>query len=483
MEIITKYLVLILVIILPLHALLVTTLKCKFWLNTDFLRFWKEFILMFLFFITFYKTVIKRYKWNFSKLYKNNYILWTVTAFALVSLAFVFLPFWKPKLSSFLGFKYDVFFLIALVIWLYLPVIKNNLEIILKSIFGITWLILAIFLPWYLFGDISAVTSIFGFSSEVSTYNVNSCISFSQNVNWQHRFQWTFSWPIRWSVFLTTFYLIFLWFTLNIKENKYNLSAFQASLFNTKERQKNLPFEWKEVTEGGWIIKSLLLFIIITSIFVITSIFYSYSKTTILWLFFWISLFSYLTYKIKFWKEISTKFITISSSIWALWLIWLLIIKKDVFLHLGSIINRFDNLKTSVEMFLWNPFGYGLWIAGPASWTGHSIESAGSWEVAVISTEYTHKFLPENWFVQILLEQWIIWLALFIWVIIIILLKLFSIVKIKKDYLSIWIFTSFATLIFMANFTHAFEESATSYILFLIIGAYIAKNNIIKRKK
>jgi len=34
----------------------------------------------------------------------------------------------------------------------------------------------------------------------------------------------------------------------------------------------------------------------------------------------------------------------------------------------------------------------------------------------------------------------------------------------------------------MANFTHAFEESATSYILFLIIGAYIAKNNLIKRK-
>jgi len=446
-----RYLVLFLVILLPIHAILVTTLKCRFDINTDFLRFWKEFILILLFLITFYKTIIKRYKWNFSKLYKNNYILWVTTTFAFVSLAFVFLPFGQPKLSSFLGFKYDVFFLIALVIWLYLPIIKNNFEIILKSVFWITWVILAIFLPWYLFGDISAVTSIFGFSSEVSTYSVNSCISFSQNVNGQHRFQWSFSGPIRWSVFLTTFYLIFLWFILN-----------------------NFNFKKNKIS---------YLFIIIPSIFVIISIFYSYSKTTILGLFFWISLFSYLIYKIKFWKKISTKFITISSSIWIIWLTLLLIIKKDVFLHLGSVINRFDNLKMSVEMFLWNPFGYWLWIAWPASWTGHSIESAWSWQIAVVSTAYTHKFLPENWFVQILLEQWIFWLALFVSIIIIIWLKLFSIVKTKKDYLSIWIFTSFITLVFMANFTHAFEESATSYILFLIIGAYIAKNNLIKRKE
>ena len=469
-----KYLAIILVIFLPLHALLVTTLKCKFWINTDFLRFWKEFILILLFIIAFFKT-LNRYKWNFSKLYKNNYILGTVTTFALVSLAFIFLPFWKPKLSSFLGFKYDVFFLIALVIWLYLPVIKNNFETILKYIFGITWLILVIFLPWYLSWNIEAVTSIFWFSDKVSTYEVNSCISFAQNVNWQHRFQWTFSGPIRWSVFLTTFYFIFLWFILN------NLSAFQASLFNTKERKGNfknspiIPF-----LKGNENKKYLL--IIIPSIFVITSIFYSYSKTTILWLFFWISLFSYLVYKIKLWKKISTKFITIISGIWLVWLTWLLIIKKDVFLHLGSIINRFDNLKTSAEMFMYNPFGYGLWIAGPASWTGHSIESAWDWTIAVRSIDYTHKFLPENWFVQILLEQWIIWLALFIWVIYIIASKLFSIAKVKKDYFSIWIFTSFVTLVFMANFTHAFEESATSYILFLLVGAWIAKNNLIKRK-
>jgi hypothetical protein len=34
----------------------------------------------------------------------------------------------------------------------------------------------------------------------------------------------------------------------------------------------------------------------------------------------------------------------------------------------------------------------------------------------------------------------------------------------------------------MANFTHAFEEAATSYLLFLIIWAYIARNSTYLKK-
>ena len=443
-----KYLVIILVVLLPLHALLITFLKCKLNIDTDILRFWKEIILIILFFVAFFG-VMKRFKWNISKLYKNNYILWMITLFIFTSIIFIFLPYFQPKLSSFLWFKYDVFFLVALIIWLYLPVIKNNFNLILKSLFLIIWVILSIFVPWYMFWDISTITNIMWFSDKVSTYEANSCISFSQNVNWEHRFQWSFAWPIRWSVFLTIFYIIYLWFILKIN--------------NIKNINKKL-------------------LILIPSILIIISIFYSYSKTSALGLFFWLALFSYLSFKIKHWKYIPLKYII---SIWTI-IMWflsiLLIIKQDLFLHLGSVLNRLDNLKMSLEMFLYNPFGYGLWIAWPASWVGHSIESTGSWVIAVNSTSYTHKFLPENWYIQILLEQGIIWLTVFIGLLFVIWLKLFEIVKKKKDYLSIGIFTSFITLLFMANFTHAFEESATSYILFLIIWAYIAKHNLIKRK-
>jgi hypothetical protein len=55
-----------------------------------------------------------------------------------------------------------------------------------------TFGVLIIFLPWYLFGDISALASMFGYSPEVSTYTANTCISFAQNVDGQHRFQGTF---------------------------------------------------------------------------------------------------------------------------------------------------------------------------------------------------------------------------------------------------------------------------------------------------
>jgi len=56
-------------------------------------------------------------------------------------------------------------------------------------------------------------------------------------------------------------------------------------------------------------------------------------------------------------------------------------------------------------MFFYNPIGYGLGIAGPASQIGSSIESAGNWQIATSTATTTHRFLPENWYVQIALEQ------------------------------------------------------------------------------
>lgn len=459
-----KIWLIVLVALLPLHALLVTTLKCKLWLNTDILRFWKEIILWVLFITTAIQT-LNKYNWNFSRLYKNNFLLWTITMFIFWSFLFIFLPFLQPKISSFLWFKYDVFFLIAFVIWLYLVQVRENINLLLKTLFWVTAAILIVFIPWYLFGDISTASWIFWFSNEVSTYNTNSCISFSQNVNGQHRFQWSFSGPIRWSVFLTIFYILYLWYILKFLRNTKN------NFFVMKWKPKIGTTKYTNFSKALLVIPSLL---------VITSVFYSYSKTSILWLIVWISIFLYLTFKIKYKKTISTKFLSLAWILALLPIIWLLILKKDVFLHLGSIINRFDNLKTSVEMFLYNPIWYWLWIAWPASWIGKSIESAGWTEIAIISTWVTLKFLPENWYVQILLEQWIIWFWLFTWVMIIIWLKLYSIVKKQRNFFSIWVFSAYMTLLFMANFTHAFEESATSYILFLIIWAYIAQNNMIK---
>jgi len=94
---------------------MVTVLKCKFGFDTNYLRFWKEFIIIILLATTFVK-VMKDNKLSLGKIYKDNYILGTTTAFIISSLIFIYFPFFEIKASAFLGFRYDVFFLFAMII-------------------------------------------------------------------------------------------------------------------------------------------------------------------------------------------------------------------------------------------------------------------------------------------------------------------------------------------------------------------------------
>ena len=475
-----KYFIWVLVLLLPFHAFLVTVLKCKFWLDTNYLRFWKEFIIIILLTVTFVK-VMKENKLSLKKIYENNYLLWTVTAFIICSFIYIFFPFFEIKASAFLGFRYDVFFFFTLIIGLYLSDGMKYLHTYLKLTFWSALLVLAIFLPWYLFWDISALTSMFGYSSEVSTYNANSCISFAQNVNGQHRFQATFGGPIRFSVFLTIFYIIYVGFILDIMHMSEKVSKKSTSskllkrVHEVKERIRD-----KAIIPKSYSLSDIASLIGIPSMFVFTAIFFSYSKTSLLGLAFGITFFILIVWILRLKRKITRKFMGITAWIFSTPIILVAIFKADLFLHLGAIINRLDNLGKSVEMFFYNPIWYGLGIAGPASQIGKSIESAGNWQIATSTATTTHRFLPENWYVQILLEQWFIGLSIFVAVMIIIWLRLYGIAKSKRDYLSISIFTAYITLCFMANFTHAFEEAATSYTLFLIIWIVIGANGIKK---
>ena len=475
-----KYLIWILFVLLPFHAFLVTALKCRVWLDMTYFRFWKEFIIIILLTATFVK-VMKENKFSLKKIYENNYILGMTTVFIFSSLIFIIFPFFEIRASAFLWFRYDVFFFFAMIIWLYLTNGINDLRFYLKLIFGSTILILSIFLPWYLFGDISALATMFGYSAEVSTYNANSCISFAQNVDWQHRFQATFGGPIRFSVFLTIYYLLYIGFVLDkmymsdksLKKQSKSELLKQVNFVKTKIKQKTILPKWVSTSE-------IISVIVIPSLFVITSIFFSYSKTSLLWLCFGITLFILLIWTLKLKRKITRKFIWITAWVFMTPIVLVAIFKAELFLHLGAVINRLDNLGKSVEMFFYNPIGYGLGIAGPASQIWNSIESAGNWQIATSTATTTHRFLPENWYVQIALEQWFVWVIIFVSLMLIIGLRLYHIAKAKRDYLSIAIFTAYCTLCFMANFTHAFEEAATSYTFFLIIGIVIGANGIKK---
>lgn len=430
-----KYLLQLFVFLLPFHAVVITFLQCRVGLPTDILRFWKEFIIIFLMWVIKIQLFVK-YKGRWGQLLKNNYLVGMIILFIISSLIYTFFPYMTIKTHALLGFKYDVFFLLTLLIWLYLSTVRENFTTLLKTLFASTALVIILFLPWYMSGDIGKKAEVLWYSNKVSTYQAGECLAFAQNVTgWHNRLQASFGDPIRFSVFLSIVYLLFLGYFL---QNSKNISPS------------------KKYTVLG--IVTLLTF---------TSIFYAFTKTSILGLTFWLLLFWYLTRKIIHQKELGKKFLIFAGSSFAVILSFLLYIKRDLFLHPEAILGRVENLIQSIQMFFWNPIGYGLWVAGPAS---QLATSPDKW-----LSDGVQKFLPENWYVQILLEQWIIGVSIFLSVMIIIGLHLYKIMLRKKDYFSISMFVAYIALCFMANFTHVFEEAATNFILFLLIGWYIVK--------
>lgn len=136
--------------IIPLHAFLVTLFKCKYGFDVDFTRFWKELIIMGLFIIVCF-TELSRNHYSLKKIYKDNYLLGTITAFTFCSLFYMWFPFMEIKMASILGFRYDVVFLLALVVGLYLYNGKKDMTFYMKTLFISTFGILIVFLPWYIF--------------------------------------------------------------------------------------------------------------------------------------------------------------------------------------------------------------------------------------------------------------------------------------------------------------------------------------------
>lgn len=443
-----KTLITLLLFLLPFHAFIITILKCKYSINTDLLRFWKELVILWILSVIFLK-VYKHYNWSFKKILERNTLVGLTLSFILCSAFYIYFPFMEIKVASFLGFRYDVFFFLTLLIGLYSGLVWE-IRYFIKTLCIATFGILIVFLPWYVFGDIAAKSELFWYSAEVSTYTANECLSFSQNVEWHHRFQATFGWPIRMSVFFTVVAALFMWWILS---------------------SENITRNKKYILIAGFMT------------LIIPSIFLSYSKTSILWMLFGIALFILLTYKYRYRKKITRNFYLALWGLTTLPLVLVALFKWELFLHLGSVLNRLDNLGKSFEMFWYNPFGYGLGIAGPASQIGNSIESAGNWTIATNTVSRVYKFLPENWYVQILLEQWIIGFAIFMSLIILIGYRLVDLVKRKRDYLSIGITTAYFSLCFMALFTHAFEEAATSYILFFFIGLVLAESMTLEKMR
>jgi len=251
-----KNIIWVLIFLLPLHAFLVTVLKCKYGFDTNYMRFWKEIVVVTLALLVFFRA----YAWHgysLQKMLYKNTLFGLTLAFIGCTAIYIYFPFFELKPASVLGFRYDAFFFITFLIGLYSWLVWE-IRYFLKMLFLSTFGLLTVFLPWYLFWDISALASMFGYSSEVSTYTANQCISFAQNVDGEHRFQASFGWPIRMSVFLTIVWSLFTGWCLS------------STRFNKKQQY--------------WLLAWF-------GMLIIPAIFFSYSKTSILGAMFAVAIF------------------------------------------------------------------------------------------------------------------------------------------------------------------------------------------------
>lgn len=418
------------VFFLPFHAIIVTFFKCKLWIDTNILRFWKEWVVILLFFVAGGTFFLKEKRWN---TLKHPLVLLSI-AYIVSSIVFVFFPTFRIALHSLLWFKYDTFFILCFLIGFFLPFVALHIQTILKILFVSTGFMLSLFLPWYLFWDISQTSDIFWMSKTPSVYKANTCIAFAQNVTgWIYRFQGSFSDPIRASVFLTVFLFVFIWM----------------------------------IAEWNYSKKKKIFFMLIVAYMFLLGIFFAFTKTSMLGFWFWICVGIYMIWTVFLQKRISRFFYGGLGVFFSLLVLYVFIVNPDVFLHPESILKRTENLRISVEMFFFNPLGYGIGIAWPATQLATSPDR-------MLSKNVHDVFLPENWYIQIFLEQGIIGGTLFLVFMIALACALWKKVKQTKRFLYGGIFVWFVSLLFMANFTHIFEESSTSFILFLLLWAILS---------
>ena len=90
-------------------------------------------------------------------------------------------------------------------------------------------------------------------------------------------------------------------------------------------------------------------------ILIFPAIFFSYSKTSMLGALFAIAMFILLTYKYIYQKKITRKFYGALAALMITPIALVALLKWELFLHLGAVLNRLENLSKSLEMFFYNP--------------------------------------------------------------------------------------------------------------------------------
>ncbi len=324
--------------------------------------------------------------------------------------------------SIIFGGRYDFMFLVVMLIfknsWNYLKIsLKKLLELFLYSgFFAILLSSIFKFAIWekYLLN--------FWFVNYSWSWIYSGWVP---NYHWLEatgikRFQWIFDWPNPMAYFLIIYSFIFLYMQKNKKEYYVFLSL--AVLF--------------------W-------FLILT-----------YSRSALLWVFSSIWLIFLLDFKRLFKKYKKTLSILVFLAL-IFSLVFGYIFRdsfKNIILRHGSTSGHFERMEIWLKRFAKKPLWAGLAEAWPAFRSIYPDKQTKKDEVY---------YIPESWYIQILIEWGIIYFLLFLAILLLILKWLFFESKI--------IFSMFLAILVMNVFLHIFESTYLSILLFIFIWLFLKK--------
>ena len=190
-------------------------------------------------------------------------------------------------------------------------------------------------------------------------------------------------------------------------------------------------------------------------------LFLTFSRSAILWAIsaFWIIFLVNLKY---FFQKYKKAFVSLMC-------VWMIIIACSAYIfseQLKNIVMResstewhFSRMIVWIKRFKEKP----LW-----AWLAESWPAFRNIYPEAQTLEWEQHYIPESWFIQLLVEWWIIYLGLFLAILWIILSKLYKV--------SIVVFATFSAVLVMNLFLHIFEATYLSILLFILIWQIIYKD-------
>lgn len=270
-----------------------------------------------------------------------------------------------------------------------------------------------------------------GYSGNPSNWQFGSSVPIFHWVDWANvrRFQWLLDGPNTMGAFLIVYTGILVHFFRNKKEWHFFI---------------------------GCVIFGLLALI-----------FYTYSRSAVLWFFWWVGFITLFLLR-DIYKKYRVEFFTV--------LIIFIILIGWIFLqyagNMRAIIERgwstnghLERMSTGIHRFIEKPFWQ--WLG--SAWPGYRyVENLGNKSRTEIE-EMDRFYIPESWYIQQLVEWWIFGFIAFMTFILSLFFAIF-----RRDIIVAWMFLA---ILIMNFFLHTFESSVVALTLFAFIGLILWYKN------